>query len=172
MRGLTDKTKKLSLSNRYTQLELNDLRIPIVDVKDLADPGGAIFRYMLTIYPDQTRFYCKEGSASYIHRLRENRIYYATQMLLKPLSKDTIRAYLKEAAKDLGMENYNDFGAQALRAWFATKLSNDASVNLEENMASLRHRSAAAHKNYHTRGSQSEYNKYRALGLFCHVQFC
>ena len=47
----------------------------------------------------------------------------------------------------------------------ATKLGNDASVNLTENVASLRHESASAHKSYNRKSGISETNKCKALGI-------
>ena len=69
-------------------------------------------------------------------------------------------------ARRLGLANQENFGSQALRAYMATKLANDQSVSIEESMASLCHSSVSAHRTYIKRNSLSEYNKYRALGLF------
>ena len=57
------------------------------------------------------------------------------------------------------------FAGEPLAAKMATKLGNDASVNLTENMASLRHKSASAHKSCNRKSGISKTNKYKELGI-------
>ena len=84
---------------------------------------------------------------------------------LKPLGKTSITNRIKEIAKRLDLKDWESFGGQAFRALMATKLGNDASVNLTENMASLRHKSASAHKSYNRKSGVSETNKCKPLGI-------
>ena len=72
---------------------------------------------------------------------------------------------MKEIAKWLDLKDWEDFGGQALRVLMATKLGNDASMNISDSMAALRHNSVAAHKHYNKTSGISETCKYKALGL-------
>ena len=55
-----------------------------------------------------------------------------------------------------------------MRAYVATKLGNDDSVNVTEAMAALRHKSVAAHKHYNKTSGISETNRHKALGIIKH----
>jgi len=70
---------------------------------------------------------------------------------------------MKEIAKRLDLKDWENFGGQALRALMATKLGDDASVNISESMAALRHNSAPAHKHYNKTSGTNETCKYKAF---------
>ena len=72
---------------------------------------------------------------------------------------------MKEISQWLKLTDWESFRDQALRAFMATKLGKDDSVNIAESMAALRHRSTAAHKHYNKTSGVSKYNKYKALGI-------
>ena len=165
MKGLADKTTKVSLKNGYVQLENQDLRLPILSLTDQNDPGGMLYRCMDKVSPGQKRLYCKESSEEAKKRCRMFGYAKPSMHHLKPLGKTSITNGMKEIAKRLDLKDWESFEGQAFRALMATKLGNDASVNLTENMASLRHESASAHKSHNRKSGISETNKHKVLGI-------
>ena len=168
VKNLSEKTVKISLKNGHARNESNDLRLPILSLTDLNDPGGILNLYMDKISPGQKRMYCKEASEEAKIRYRMLGFPQPSMHHLKPLGKDTMRKGMKEIAQRLDLKDWESFGGQALRAHMATKLGNDDSINITEAMAALRHKSVAAHKHYNKTSGISETNRYKALGIIKH----
>ena len=57
------------------------------------------------------------------------------------------------------MENWENFGGQALQTFMCTKLYNDKSVSIEELIAALQHTSVSSHRQYQKRNFTSEMNR-------------
>ena len=72
---------------------------------------------------------------------------------------------MREITQRLKLTNWKGFRDQVLRAFIAIKLGNNDSVSITESIATLWHRSAAAHKYYNKTSSASKCNKYKALGI-------
>ena len=64
----------------------------------------------------------------------------------KPLGKYSIAKGIKEISKRLDLNDWENFGSQALRTFMGTKLGNDASVSMSEAVAALRHKHVASQK--------------------------
>ena len=112
--------------------------------------------------------HCKEASEEAKIRYRMLGFTQPSMYHLKPLGKDTIRKGMKEIAQRFDLKDWESFAGQALRAYMATKLGNDDSVNITEAMAALRHKSVAAHKHYNKTSGISETNRHKALGIIKH----
>ena len=132
---------------------------------DPNDPGGILHRCMDKKSPDQQRMHCKEASEE--AKLRYRLLGYGNPMMhhKKPLGKDSIAKGMKEIAKRLDLKDWENFGGQALRAFMAAKLGNDASIHISEAMVALRHESVAAHKHRNQTSGISETNRCKALGI-------
>lgn len=87
----------------------------------------------------------------------------------KLLVTDTICYYMKEITKKLDLQDWGNFGGQALHLFIVTKLVNNISIIIEESMAIFCHGLVSAYYIYIERSSYSEYNKYHTLGLFRHI---
>ena len=84
---------------------------------------------------------------------------------LKPIGKTCISNRRKEIVKWLDLKDWENFREQSLRVLMATKLGNNASVNISDSMAALRHNSVAAYKHYNKTSEISETCKYKVLDL-------
>ena len=81
------------------------------------------------------------------------------------VGKNKIREMFKDGADILGIENPTSFSGHALRRHFVTMLVNDDGVSTEESLACTRHNSVAAQQPYMSRGTRSESNVFKALGI-------
>ena len=82
-----------------------------------------------------------------------------------PLGKEYIKKLFKDGAAILGLKNAASFGAHSLRVFFITSLSNGTGIGDKERMVSSRHDSVSANAIYQQRNSESESNKFAALGI-------
>ena len=81
------------------------------------------------------------------------------------LAKSKIAELFKKGAKILGLDDPKQFYPHSLCEMFITSLANDPSMNPQEIMQSARHASFTSSASYVISDSQSESNKFRALGM-------
>ena len=162
--GLQDKTHKLSVYKDHVRDSENFMRTPCVNNDPMSsDFGGCIKRYLEKLSPGQTRMYCKviPDEMRTVNSGGVCPVFYSSM----PLGKNMIYELFKEGAAILGLPNHQSFSAHSLRAMFVTKLANGKGVSDQERMSSSRHNSTAASVIYQERNSESETNKYAALGI-------
>ena len=163
--NIQDKQCRLSVNQDHVRDTKDHMRIPVMD-NDLCseDFGGSIKRYLNKLAPGQTRFYCKVIPDN----LRQVDLSDGTTQVFYgncPIGKEYIKKLFKDGAAILGLSNPQNFGAHSLRAYFVTKLSNGNGVGDEERMVSSRHTSVGASAIYQERNTESESNKFVALGI-------
>ena len=163
--GIQDKQIKLSVHTDHVRDTKNHMRTPVMDDDPCSgDFGGSLKRYLTKLAPGQTRFYCKvipENLRQVDPSDGTTQVFYGNC----PIGKEYIKKLFKDGAAILGLKDPQNFGAHSLRAYFVTKLSNGNGVNDEERMVSSRHNSVGASAIYQERNSESEANKFAALGI-------
>ena len=159
---MPDKSKKVTSTNDIARDTACTMRLPIIDIGDMNDPGGTFKRYTGTFHPLQRRrFYCKESSIK-MKRIHCLEGYPNARMSFnQPLGENTVAKMIKHAGKITGLGTTG----QGIRRLYLTTLVNDPGVSVEEALVSGRHGSVAAQRPYQHRNHQSEGNKFAALGI-------
>ena len=109
----------------------------------------------------QRRFYCKIATDKEKMGFQKNGYPEAMFSPNRPLGVNTIGRLFKEAAKRMGHETTG----HAFRRLFITTIANAPGVSTEESLASSRHRSVSAQRQYMVRGKDSETAKLITLGF-------
>jgi hypothetical protein len=161
------KGNTVSTHDSYVRDTTNIMRLPVFDETNLNDFAASMLRYIKKLDPAQERFYCFPN---------KNFLPGSTMspyMKKKPVGKDTINKYFKDAARLMGLDMTNFKGGHAFRRYFVTSLANDPNVSLQESMKAARHNSVSAHLSYMESNFVSEKNKIDSLlksnntGLLC-----
>ena len=160
-----DKKKKLDANNSWVRDTTNIMRIPIFDTDDnpnTDDFGASLKRLKQKATPGQKRLYCYWNE--------KNGEFHAQ----KPIGRNTIRQYHKDAAKRLGIDEDSFRGGHAWRSFAITTMVNDPSVSNAESMLASRHKSMSAQLPYQLTDIISEGNRMKSLlhangASHCHV---
>ena len=115
---------------------------------DMNDLGGTALRLMRKFSPGQKRVYCNPATMAQLREFRDKGCPDAAFNPNKPIGKNTITLHQKEFARRVGVEDWENFGAQAHRRTFCTKLANDPSINITDAMSVARHKSVKTHSGY------------------------
>ena len=82
-----------------------------------------------------------------------------------PVGRNFTCKYTKEAAMDLGFEDYLAFNGHCLRKYNITTMVNAPNVKMREIMHAARHTSVSQHKNYIEENVDAQYEYFKAVGL-------
>lgn len=157
---LTDKSHKIDPINDIARNTKNMMRLPIIDMDDLDDPGSILKRYVDKMHPTQTRLYCKAATKTQ----KENFALLGETLHMspnQPIGVNKVAKMIKEAGEKTGLYTTG----HGFRRLFITTLVNAPGVSTEEVLGSARHRSVAASRRYQNRNHTSESNKFAALGI-------
>ena len=164
-----DKTHKLNLHNTTTRDNSKYMRLPVVQ-NDPENLAASIVRYLTKLAPNQERLYTQpfqpKAQLKYQQNGGDPMVQYHYNL---PLGHNKILQMFREGAEILGLPDAQTFMPHSLRSVFITTLANNPKVSLEEAMRSARHRNADSTAAYIKRSSESESNKFEALGIRKHT---
>jgi len=164
LEGLTDKTHKLDVHNDHVRENSDYMRLPLLNEDPCSDClAGSIKRYLHKLSPGQTRIYCKV--VPFELRMNPESSYFGQFFYPNnPMGKNTILKLFKSGARIQGLSNPDSFSPHSLRSYFITRLANDSGVSIQECMTASRHSSVAESSIYQERVTNSECNRFTALG--------
>ena len=160
-----DKTHKLNLHNTTSRDNSKYMRLPIVE-GDPENLAASIVRYLAKLAPSQKRFYTQPMESRAMVKYQQNggdpMVAYHHNL---PYGHNKILQLFREGAALLGLPDPGSFCPHSLRSVFITTLANNPNVSLEETMRSARHSNAESTTAYINRSTESESNKFVALGI-------
>lgn len=156
-----DKAHKLSVHNSIKRKTNNTMHLP-VEIENLSSPGGTLKRYMIKLSPGQKGFYCRSVSQLKGHKFGCAGFPNAEMSPKDVIGVHKIRVMTKEALKRLGIST-TGHGARRLAI---TIVVNDATVNMSESLAFVRHNFLGAQRSYITHDNNSGYARFLALRSF------
>ena len=149
--GLTDKTHKLDVFNDHVRENSEYMRLPVLNDDPWSNcVAGSIKRFLPKLAPGQTRIYCKVVPKELRLDIKSSyfgQFFYPNNLL----GKNTVLKLFKSGAEKIGLSNLDYFSPHSLRAYFVTRLANDAGVSIQEYMTASRHSSVAASAIYQER---------------------
>lgn len=132
--GLVDKTQKLTVHSNYVRDTAHLMRVPLSE--DGSCPGSALLRMRNKCVPDQKRLYCyldpKTGKC----------------FGKKPIGRNTLAGYHKQAAVVLGIDCKDFCGGHAWRHVHVSINANNKNLNIRDAMEASRHASVSAFMGY------------------------
>ena len=103
VKELTDKSHKLKLNNPIKRKTGNIMRLPILDINDMSDPGSCLKRYKDKISPGQVRLYCYQATKAELHLFAAEGSHNAKISPKRPIGENKVAEMIKEAAQRTGM---------------------------------------------------------------------
>ena len=159
IKELADKSHKLKLNNPIKRKTGDIMRLPILDINDMSDPGSCLKRYKDKISPGQVRLYCYQATKAELHLFAAEGSHNAKMSPKRPIGENKVAEMIKEAAQRTGM----NCTGQGLRRLFLSTLINNPSISVKESLISGRHGSVSAQITYLQRNKISEAGKFDAL---------
>ena len=145
--SLIDKAKKLTVHQSYVRDTSDIMKIPVLQGNDPSCGASAIWRMKEKSMPGQNRFYSYLDAST------------GKCFPKKPIGRNTISSFHKEAATILGVDLEKFLGGHAWRRVHVSINANNRGLNLRDGMESSRHSSVAAYMSYVMPDSGAEAQK-------------